>query len=119
MQGRQTRVLHISSGAGSAAYPGWSVYGATKAALDHHARAAALDGAPGLRVCSLAPGVIDTAMQAQIRSTPAERFPMRQRFVDLKASGSLSAPQDCARQVIGYLLADGFGSKPVDDVRNT
>lgn len=118
MTGRQSRILHISSGAGSGAYPGWSVYCATKAALDHHARAAALDAVPGLRVCSLAPGVIDTAMQAQIRSTPVERFPMRERFIDMKASGALVSPQECARRVISYLLADRYGTKPVDDLRN-
>lgn len=118
MAGRQARILHISSGAGSSAYPGWSVYCATKAALDHHARAVALDAVPGLRVCSLAPGVIDTGMQAQIRNTPVERFPMRQRFVDMKASGALVSPQDCARGVVAYVLADRFGHKPVDDLRN-
>jgi NAD(P)-dependent dehydrogenase (short-subunit alcohol dehydrogenase family) len=117
MAGRQTRIVHISSGAGSSAYPGWSVYCATKAALDHHARAVALDAVPGLRVCSLAPGVIDTAMQAQIRTTPVERFPMRERFVEMKESGVLVSPQDCARRVVGYVLGDGFGRNPVDDLR--
>jgi benzil reductase ((S)-benzoin forming) len=118
MAGKQSRILHISSGAGSGAYPGWSVYCASKAALDHHARAAALDAVPGLRVCSLAPGVIDTAMQEQIRATPLERFPMRARFIDMKASGALMPADACARKVVAYALADGFGSTPVDDLRN-
>jgi benzil reductase ((S)-benzoin forming) len=116
--GKQRRILHISSGAGSGAYPGWSVYCATKAALDHHARAVALDAQEGVRICSLAPGVIDTGMQAEIRATPDARFPLRQRFVDLQRSGQLAAPAACAQQVIDYLLADGFGRKPVDDLRN-
>lgn len=117
MKDRETRILHISSGAGRNAYPGWSVYCATKAALDHHARAVALDAAPGVRICSLAPGVIDTAMQAQIRATPVARFPIRQRFVDLKESGGLVSPADCARAVVGYLLSERFGEKAVDDLR--
>jgi NAD(P)-dependent dehydrogenase (short-subunit alcohol dehydrogenase family) len=118
MQGRASRILHISSGAGRSAYPGWSVYCATKAALDHHARAVALDAVPGLRVCSLAPGLINTGMQAQIRETSVERFPMRQRFVELKESGALVSPEVCARGVVAYLLADQFGAKPVDDLRS-
>lgn len=113
----QKRVLHISSGAGRSAYPGWSVYCATKAALDMHAQAVALDGEQGVRICSLAPGVIDTGMQAEIRSTPEQRFPMRERFVQMKAEGQLTAPEECARGVIDYLLSAGFGKQPVADLR--
>jgi benzil reductase ((S)-benzoin forming) len=112
------RILHISSGAGRNAYPGWSIYCATKAALDHHARAVALDGSPGLRICSLAPGIIDTDMQAEIRATPEERFPLRARFVDMKQAGHLSAPAQSAVHVVNYLLSPSFGAEPVDDVRD-
>jgi NADP-dependent 3-hydroxy acid dehydrogenase YdfG len=117
-QGRERRILHISSGAGRNAYPGWSVYCATKAALDHHARAVALDGDPQVRACSLAPGVIDTDMQARIRSTPDSAFPLRQRFVDLKDSGGLSSPQDTARRIVDYALGARFGEQPVADLRD-
>ncbi|MCS0660745.1 SDR family oxidoreductase [Massilia terrae] len=116
-QGAETRILHISSGAARNAYPGWSVYCATKAALDHHARAVALDGDGRVRAVSLAPGVIDTGMQAEIRATPESRFPMRERFVQMKNQGALAAPEQSARKVVAYLLAANFGAKPVDDVR--
>lgn len=115
--GGQRRILHISSGAGRNAYPGWSVYCGTKAALDHHARAVALDGPEGVRICSLAPGVIDTNMQAEIRATPEDRFPMRQRFVDLKETGSLIDPDECAERLVDYLLGAGFGDEVVADLR--
>lgn len=112
------RILHISSGAGRNAYPGWAVYCATKAALDHHARAVLQDGDKRVRACSLAPGVIDTDMQAAIRATPDADFPLRERFVELKASGSLTSPEACATNLVDYLLAARFGSEPVDDLRN-
>lgn len=112
------RILHVSSGAGRNAYPGWSVYCASKAALDHHARAVALDAAPGIRICSLAPGVVDTGMQAEIRATPDERFPLRERFVQMAQSGQLSAPAAAAKHVVNYLLSPAFGQTPVDDVRD-
>lgn len=117
--GAERRILHVSSGAGRSAYPGWSVYCATKAALDQHARAVALDAAAGVRICSLAPGVIDTEMQAEIRATPPERFPLRDRFIELQRAGELSTPQSTARAVVEYLLATGFGREPVDDLRTT
>lgn len=115
---REVRILHISSGAGRTAYPGWSIYCATKAALDHHARSVALDRLPNVRICSLAPGVIDTDMQAAIRATPLERFPLRERFEQLKHANQLVQPEKCAEQVVDYLLADAFGREPVDDLRS-
>ncbi|NMG74314.1 SDR family oxidoreductase [Aromatoleum diolicum] len=111
------RILHISSGAARTPYPGWSVYGATKAALDHHVRAVALDHSPALRICSLAPGVIDTAMQAEIRATPETLFPLRARFDALKRDGALAAPEDCARRLVDYLTSDRFGETPLADLR--
>jgi benzil reductase ((S)-benzoin forming) len=120
------RIVHISSGAGSKGYPGWSVYCASKAALDHHARAAALDhhasaaaldGTPALRICSLAPGVIDTAMQAEIRAASVAQFPQREKFANLKRDGALASPADTAQRLVDYLLSDRFGQAPVADLR--
>ncbi|BCQ22907.1 SDR family oxidoreductase [Caballeronia sp. NK8] len=117
-QAADTRIVHISSGAARSAYPGWSVYCATKAALDHHARAVALDGHRALRIASVAPGVVDTDMQAEIRDTDPERFPMRERFEALKRDGQLSTPEESARKVIEHLLSDAFGETPTVDVRD-
>jgi NAD(P)-dependent dehydrogenase (short-subunit alcohol dehydrogenase family) len=111
------RIVHISSGAARNAYPGWSIYCATKAALDHHARAVALDANRALRICSLAPGVVDTDMQAQIRGSADAQFPMRQRFEDLKRNGQLSTPEQSAAALIDYALSDAFGNTPVADIR--
>src|SRR5688500_8850472 len=85
----ERRILHISSGAGRKAYAGWSVYCATKAALDHHARAATLDRTPGLRIGSVAPGVIDTGMQSEIRSTTDAKLPDRHRLIEPKEGGQV------------------------------
>ena len=114
----ERRVLHVSSGAARKPYAGWSVYCATKAALDHHARAVAADALPRLRICSLAPGVVDTGMQAEIRATPLERFPLRDRFAEMQRSGGLISPQDCAAALVAHLLGDAFGSQPVADLRD-
>lgn len=111
------RILHVSSGAGRNPYAGWSVYCATKAALDHHARAVAADATPSLRICSLAPGIIDTDMQAAIRATSPERFPMHARFVGMHRDGALASPADIAQQVVTYLLGERFGEQPVADLR--
>jgi NADP-dependent 3-hydroxy acid dehydrogenase YdfG len=111
------RVLHVSSGAARNAYPGWSVYCATKAALDQHAQAVALDHSPALRICSLAPGVVDTEMQSEIRATSPEKFPLREKFEALKRNGALASPDDCAKRLVDYLLSEHFGTVPVADLR--
>jgi benzil reductase ((S)-benzoin forming) len=111
------RIVHISSGAGRNAYAGWSIYCATKAALDHHARAVMLDANRALRICSLAPGVLDTDMQAEIRSSGEEQFPLREKFEDLKRNGQLVSPEQCATRLIDFTLSEAFGQTPVADIR--
>jgi benzil reductase ((S)-benzoin forming) len=111
------KILHISSGAGRSAYPGWSVYCATKAALDRHAEAVALDASEGVRCVSLAPGVIDTGMQGEIRSATSEQFPMLERFIALKEEGGLQSAEETGADIVRFLLADGFGTVPVADIR--
>lgn len=113
----ERRIMHISSGAARSPYAGWDIYCATKAALDHHARSAGLEDLPGLRIASVAPGVIDTDMQAEIREVSPERFPLKERFVALKRDGSLTGPDESAERLVRYLLSEGFGQMPVADVR--
>ena len=117
MKGRPCRVLHISSGAGRHAYPGWSIYCATKAALDQHASVIALDQSPGLKICSVAPGVVDTDMQTEVRAIPPEQFPMRERFIKMKSEGTLTPPSVAAKKLLDYLLSDAYGTVPLADVR--
>jgi NAD(P)-dependent dehydrogenase (short-subunit alcohol dehydrogenase family) len=109
------RVLQISSGLGRRAMAASAVYCATKAGLDHFSRCVALD--PALTVC-LAPGVIDTDMQTDLRNGQPEGFPDRGNFVALKESGSLASPAAAAQRVLAYLARDDFGSKVVADVRD-
>ena len=106
------RIVHISSGAARKPYPGWSIYGASKAALDRHAADAA---AEGVRITSLAPGVVDTAMQAGMRADPA--FPLRAQFAALHADGKLQSASDTAAQILAYCQSDAFAREPVTDIR--
>lgn len=112
------RIVHISSGAARSPYAGWSVYGATKAGLDQHARAVSLDGIPGLRIASLAPGVVDTPMQGEVRASDPAHFPQLARFAALKRDGQLSAPTDVAHRLVEHLLGEHFGEWVDGDLRN-
>lgn len=111
------RVLHISSGAARSAYAGWSIYCATKAGLDQHARAVSLDRRPGLRIASIAPGVVDTPMQAEVRASDPRDFPLRARFAALDSDGQLAAPEDVAHRLVDHLLGERFGDFVDGDLR--
>jgi NAD(P)-dependent dehydrogenase (short-subunit alcohol dehydrogenase family) len=98
-----------------------AAYCAAKAGMDHFSRCVALEQAAlpnGARICALAPGVIDTDMQVQLRSADAERFPDRGNFVGLKEKGILSSPADAASRVLAFLQRPDFGANPVADVRD-
>ena len=115
------KVLNISSGLGRYAMASQAAYCATKAGLDHFTRCVALEEAQQLRgakLCALAPGVIDTAMQIQLRNTPESDFPDVGRFRALHADGQLTRPEDTARKILDYLRRTDFGYEPVADIRN-
>jgi len=116
-EGADRRVAHISSGAGRNAYTGWSVYCATKAAMDMHARAMVEDAVAGLKAESIAPGVIDTGMQATIRSAPEEDFALLDQFKSMKAEGGLAKAEDTAAKICAHILSDRFGTETITDVR--
>lgn len=87
-------LINISSGAAWKPYSGWGAYCASKAAVERLTQVIAQEEESiGLRAHSVAPGVIDTDMQALIRATSADRFPDVSRFVDLKRRNDFNSPR--------------------------
>lgn len=116
----QRKVLNISSGLGRRAMASSASYCAAKAGMDHFTRCVALDEAQlenGAKVCSLAPGVIDTDMQVQLRTSDPAKFPDVAMFAGMHSGKQLSSPADAAQKVIAFLNRPDFGSEPVADVR--
>ena len=114
------RVLNITSGAAHHPYHGWSVYCATKAGLDQFSRCVALEQeglANAAKIVSLAPGVIDTAMQEQLRAASADDSRERGRFVALHEGGELQAPAEVAQRILAYLQHPDYGTQVVADLR--
>jgi benzil reductase ((S)-benzoin forming) len=118
--GSKRRVLNISSGLGRRAMAGSAAYCAAKAGMDNLSRAMALDEAAksdGAAIVSLAPGIIDTDMQAQLRGGDPSKFPDQAVFAGFKASGQLLSPAAAAAKVLSYLGGPNFGSVVLADVR--
>ena len=115
------KVLNISSGLGRFAMAGSAVYCASKAGMDHFSRAVALEEAEksgGAKIVSLAPGVIDTDMQVQLRSADPATFTAQARFRTMKDSGGLDSGEAAAAKVLAYLDRADFGVNPIGDVRD-
>lgn len=105
-------LVNISSGAATSIYEGWSIYGATKAAVDHLTAIVAAEE-PGLVCHAVAPGVVDTDMQAEIRTHDATTFPAIDRYRDLHETGRWNSPA----WVADHLLAILDGSLVPEGVR--
>ncbi|GCF00157.1 hypothetical protein ZYGM_000231 [Zygosaccharomyces mellis] len=102
----QGNLIFVSSGASNKWYSGWGAYGASKAALNHLALTISNEG-DGVKTISVAPGVVDTQMQVEIR----ERFgpagmssESLKRFNDLKTNGSLLDPKIPAEVYVNLAL---------------
>jgi benzil reductase ((S)-benzoin forming) len=111
-------LVMITSGAASSVYPGWSSYGAAKAATDQWVRDVGAEQSirGGVQVVAIGPGTVDTGMQARLRQTAEADFPNRQKFVDLHAGHKLTDPRAVARD-IWALLDKGLENGSVVDLR--
>ena len=115
----ERRIAFVSSGAGRNPYPGWGPYCAAKAGLDHLARVLATEGHAGLRVESLAPGVVDTDMQSTIRATDPADFPAQPRFVAMAAAGELPTAAEVGERFVARLTGPSFGDEVTSDLRGS
>jgi benzil reductase ((S)-benzoin forming) len=107
----EKRIINISSGAGKNPYYGWGAYCTTKAGIDMFTRCVALEEEGKeypAKVISFAPGVVDTSMQAEIRSTNKEDFINLDRFRALKEDGKLLSPDYVAQAVVDLLETGDF-----------
>lgn len=115
------KVMQISSGAGRKGYEGWSSYCAGKAGLDRFTEAVQLDEASksnGVKLVSIAPGIIDTNMQGRIRESTESEFPLVDRFKEYKNTGQLSSAEEVASKLIRFVESEQYyTSEVVTDLR--
>jgi NAD(P)-dependent dehydrogenase (short-subunit alcohol dehydrogenase family) len=105
-------VINVSSDAGVAGYPTWGAYGVSKAALDQLTRtwAAELEGT-GVRVNSVDPGSMDTAMH---RAAEPEEDPAQWARPEDVTEVFVWLGSDAARDVTGRRFEAQSFSVPVE-----
>jgi benzil reductase ((S)-benzoin forming) len=110
-------VINISSGAANYPVQSWSTYCASKAAINSLTRVMQLDH-PDVRCMAIAPGVVDTEMQGEIRQVDNDDFPDKQRFVDYKNKGQLTSPAEVAIKILNVLDSNNLPDDSVFSLRD-
>lgn len=116
---RLEQVVAMSSAAGVSGNRGWGGYALSKAALNMLVKLYSREQ-PDTHFCSLAPGLVETAMQEEIAAVPADR-----RYASLDAlratRGTPAMPEaaDAATQLIAVfgLLPQRVASGEYADIR--
>ena len=103
------RVTTISSGAALRPLHSWSAYCISKAGLDMWSRCLAEEGrGDGITSIAIAPGIVDTDMQLEIRSSNVDDFPLVESFEGYHRDGQLTNPDDVAQQLLGLITGHTF-----------
>lgn len=115
-------VMNISSGAARYPIASWSTYCSTKAALDMISEVANKEQIEkyherGIKIFSVAPGIIDTKLQEQIREVTVEDFSKADVFRKYKTDNQLDNPDQTAQSLIKIILNSSKFLKVCLDVR--
>jgi benzil reductase ((S)-benzoin forming) len=101
----QSLVINISSGAAQSPLGGSGPYSIAKAGLEMLTRQIVADQkAAEFRAISVRPGIIDTGMQAYMRTLPRERYANVDMFREFHASGQLVPPDVVAAKIVDRLV---------------
>lgn len=116
-------IVNISSGAAVKPIESWGTYCSSKAALLMLSEVIDVEQKLNhknnpVHVFSVAPGIVDTDAQVNIRKTKKENFSMVDRFIEFKETNQLSKPGDVARQLYGIIQSPEKYEKVNLDVRN-
>lgn len=115
-------IVNVSSGAGKYPVDGWSGYCASKAALDMLSKVASLELekrklSANFKVYALAPGVVDTGMQGEIREVSSEHFSNIEKFINYKKEGTLDDASHTAEKFMELINQPDRFEDVLQDVR--
>lgn len=95
-------IINITSGAALKPYFGWSVYCSSKAAINMLTQTIAVEQSEvknAVKVLAIAPGVVDTDMQTEIRKSDKSNFRDIERFIALKEDGALNDAETVGKRI--------------------
>jgi benzil reductase ((S)-benzoin forming) len=107
-----TNIMNITSGAAKRPIHGWSLYCSSKAAIDMFTEATALElktNSSVHTISAFSPGIMDTEMQGQIRSSSKSSFHDVDTFRQYKEEGKLRDPK-----IVGNALVKRIVEKKIE-----
>jgi len=115
-------ILNISSGAGRHTIESWAAYCASKSALDMYSQVIYdeqkhFKKETAVKIYSVAPGIVDTPMQDQIRLADKSDFPIVDNFINYKKTGVLSSTSEISEILINFLKNSQKYKNVIYDVR--
>lgn len=104
-QKKKVTFVNISSGAAKHAIQGWSLYCASKSAMEMFFATCSLDREKNKlrQYFSFSPGVMDTNMQTTIRKQNKKTFSRHGEFVKLKKDNKLLSPDFVAQKLLNLV----------------
>ncbi|MBN8237226.1 (S)-benzoin forming benzil reductase [Halobacillus kuroshimensis] len=97
-------IVMVTSGAAEKSIHGWSVYSSSKAALNRFTETLALEQeGSGHTILAFSPGVMDTDMQQEIRSSSESAFADVDKFKKMKEENVLRSPEEVAEVLMNLL----------------
>lgn len=115
-------ILNISSGAANYPIDGWSNYCSTKSAVNMFSQVfqkeLEIKNQNNIKVFAMAPGIIDTDMQQDIRKADKEHFADIDRFLEYKNKGDLSSPKEVAQKIKTFISKSADYDEVLVDVRS-
>lgn len=96
-------IINISSGAGRHPIESWAPYCASKAAIDMFSQVLQAEAgyeSSNIKIFSIAPGIVDTNMQQQVRDSKSTDFPHLEKFIGYKKNGQLATADSVAMKIL-------------------
>lgn len=114
-------IINISSGAGKKPVDGWGAYCSSKSGLDMLSKVIAVEQEKkhtGIKIFSIAPGIVDTEMQDSIRTVGKENFSRVADFISYKKNNELTDPLLVAKKLVSILARINEYPEPIFSLRD-
>lgn len=113
-------VINVTSGAAVRSHEGWSVYCSSKAGLNMFTQTAAIEQAEmktNNKIIAFSPGIMDTEMQATIRSSSKDAFKELDRFKEFKEKNLLLEADIVANALVDLTLSSDIESGKIYNIK--